>query len=159
MIKSIKFFAATFLGLFLLVVTAISCTKTTSVDDSGQTGGTFIKFKQNNISYNLSNPIITELTNTKIDAFQGADANLVGITLYMPLDASVGTHFMTDSPSDDETYGAYYVQGNSIDMLANAGIITITSITETTIAGTFSFSGLNGSATVEITNGSFIADR
>jgi len=44
-------------------------------------------------------------------------------------------------------------------MLANAGIITITSITENAIEGTFSFSGLNGSAIVEVTNGSFIAVR
>ena len=154
MMKSIKFFA-----LFLIGITVISCTKSTLVEDTIPTGGTFIKFNQSNMSYTLNNPIITDLSNTKIDAFQGSDASLVSITLYMPLDATIGTHFMTDDPSDDNTYGAYYIQGNNVDMLANAGIITITSITENAIEGTFSFSGLNGSAIVEVTNGSFIAVR
>lgn len=154
MMKSIKFFAICLIGL-----TVISCTKSTLSEDTIPTGGTFIKFQQSNMSYTLSNPIITDLSNTKIDAFQGSDASLVSITLYMPLNATIGTHFMTDSPSDDDSYGAYYVRGNNVDMLANAGIITISSITENAIEGTFSFSGLNGSAIVEVTNGSFIAGR
>jgi len=103
--KSIKFFA-----LFLIGITVISCTKSTLVEDTIPTGGTFIKFNQSNMSYTLNNPIITDLSNTKIDAFQGSDASLVSITLYMPLDATIGTHFMTDDPTDDNTYCAYYIQ-------------------------------------------------
>ena len=157
--RSIKFFAMRFLLITAFVFTTVSCSNSESPSlDGGVPQGLYIQFKSNGTQYTISDPITLDISNKKIDGLQGSGSDLVSITLYMPLDPTIGTHFMTDSPSDDQTYGAYFVKGNSVDILANAGIITITSITADYISGTFSFSGLNGSAVVEVTNGSFVAD-
>ncbi len=156
--RSIKFFAMRFLLMMVFVFTTISCSNTESPSLDGVPQGLYIQFKSNGTQYTISDPITIELTNKKIDGLQGADASLVSITLYMPLDPTIGTHFMTATPSDDDTYGGYFTLGNSVDIISNGGVITITSITSDFITGTFSFSGMNGSAVVEVTNGSFVAN-
>jgi len=157
--RSIKFFGLRFLLMVAFVFTTLSCSETDSPSLDVVPSGLYIKFKSNTIQYLIQNPITLDLSNKKIDGLQGAAASLVSITLYMPLNPTIGSHFMIDSPSDDSTYGAYFVLGNSVNVIANAGIITITSITADYISGTFSFSGLNGtSAVVEVTNGSFVAN-
>lgn len=156
--RSIKFFASRILMMTVFVFITVSCSNSESPTLDGVPQGLYIQFKSNGTQYTISDPITLELSNKKIDGLQGADANLVSITLYMPLDPTIGTHFMTNTPSDDETYGGYFTLGNSVNILSNPGIITITSITADYISGTFSFSGLNGSAVVEVTNGSFVAD-
>ena len=156
--KSIKFFALRFLLMVVFVFTTLSCSNSESPSLDGVPAGLYVQFKSNGTQYTLHDPVTLDLSNKKIDGLQGEGADLVSITLYMPLDPTIGTHFMTDSPSDNATYGAYFTLGNSVDIIANAGVITITSITADYISGTFSFSGLNGSAVVEVTNGSFVAD-
>ena len=156
--KSIKFFVSRLLVMMVFVFTALSCSDSESGLVDTTPSGLYIKFKSGSTQYLIQNPTTYDLSKKKIDGLQGSGSDLVSITLYMPLDPTIGTHFMTDSPSDDDTYGAYFVLGNSVDIIANAGIITITSITDQYISGTFSFSGLNGSAVVEVTNGSFVAD-
>jgi len=157
--RSIKFFALRFLLLIAFVFTTVSCSDSESPTLDGVPSGLFIKFRSGGTDYLIQNPTTFDLSNKKIDGLQGSGSDLVSITLYMPLDPTLGTHFMTDSPSDDDSYGAYFTLGNgTVDILSNAGIITITSITADQISGTFSFSGLNGSAVVEVTNGSFVAD-
>ena len=156
--KSITSFALKFLLMAAFVFTTFSCSNSESPSLDGTPAGLYIKFKSNGTQYIISDPTTMELTNKKIDGLQGADADLVSITLYMPLDPTIGTHFMTDSPSDDTTYGGYFTLGNSVDIISNGGVITITSVTADFITGTFSFSGMNGSAVVEVTNGSFVAN-
>lgn len=156
--KSSKYFVSRLLLMMVFVFTTISCSDSESGAVDTTPSGLYIKFKSGGTQYLIQNPTTFDLSNKKIDGLQGSGSDLVSITLYMPLDPTIGTHFMTDSPSDDDTYGAYFVKGNSVDIIANAGIITITSITADYISGTFSFSGLNGSAVVEVTNGSFVAD-
>ena len=157
--RYIKFFALRFLLMVAFVFTTLSCSNSESPSLDEVPSGLYIKFKSNGTQYLLHNPITLELSNKKIDGLEGSGSNLVSITLYMPLDPTIGTHFMIDSPSDNDTYGAYFTLGNgSVDIISNAGVITITSITADYISGTFSFSGMNGSAVVEVTNGSFTAD-
>lgn len=157
--RSIKLFASRILLMAVFVFITVSCSETDSPTLDGVPQGLYIQFKSNGTQYTISDPITIELSNKKIDGLQGADASLVSITLYMPLNPTVGTHFMTDTPSDDDSYGGYFTLGNnSVDIISNAGILTITSITDDFITGTFSFSGMNGSAVVEVTNGSFVAD-
>lgn len=157
---SIKCTVSKVLLLMVFFVLTISCTNSeTTVLTESQPQGLFIKFNSTGNQYVINNPLTINLTNKKIDALQGTNANLVNITLYMPLEPTIGTHFMTDTPSDDDSYGGYLVVGNSIDMLSNNGLITITRITDDEISGTFNFSGLNGTSTVEVSNGSFSADR
>jgi len=156
--KSISFFVSRFMLMMVFVFTTLSCSNSESGFVDTTPTGLYVQFRSGGSQYLIQNPTTLNLSNKKIDGLQGSGSDLVGITLYMPLDPTVGTHFMTDSPSDDSTYGAYFILGNSVDMIANAGILTITSITDQYITGTFSFSGLNGAGVVEVTNGSFTAD-
>lgn len=160
MIKSNSYFVSRLLMVLLIVMTTVSCenSETPSLSDATPQGP-HIKYRYNGTDYILADPITDNTTNKKIDAFDGIGNSLNSVTLYMPLDVAPGTYFITPNPSDDDSYGAYFVLGsNGIDILAESGIITITSVTPDTVQGTFSFSGMNGSVPVNVTHGSFSAD-
>lgn len=126
---------------------------------SSEGSGTFIKFTVNGQNYNYEPETISS-NKTLIQGYAGSDTTLKRISLWLPNDVSTGTYSVTDTPSDLDTYNAAYSsEGESINMDATSGTITITSITEDYIVGTFSFSGDNGGSTLTITNGQFKADR
>ncbi len=158
-------FAKTFLAVFFIALTAVSCSEDNSASTliNDDLGDVHLKYTYNNVEYGVINPLTYNLTNKKIDAINGSGSNLKRITLYMPLNPTVGTHFITADPSDDSTYGAYFVsQANNVDILADTGIMTITNVTDDYVKGTFNFSGPNGpggSVIVSVTSGSFLAER
>ena len=159
--KSILSFTKTFLAVLFIALTTVSCSEDEVIAFSpDELGELRINFKYNGTLYNISNPITFNTSNKTVDGEYGGGSDLKRITLFMPLNPTVGTHFVTEAPSDDTAYGAYFISAaGNVDILANAGLITITNVTDDYVKGTFSFSGLNGAATVQVTEGVFLADR
>ncbi len=160
--KSISSFAKTFLAVFFIAITSVSCSEDDVVQSLGfeELGELHMKFKFNGTVYSMQNPTTVNFTNKTVDAFQGGSGNRLGVTLFMPVYPTVGVHFVTATPSDDDTYGAYFIsEGNNIDILADQGIINITTVTDEYVKGTFYFSGPNGAATINITEGTFLANK
>lgn len=162
MTKSISNFVSRLAVVLLVVMTTVSCENTDSpelANDGNTPSGPHIKYKYNGNVYILPEPTTENTTNKKIDCFIGSGTTLNRVTLYMPLDVIPGTYFLTPNPSDDDTYGAYLIlASNGIDVLADSGIITITNVTDDIVEGTFQFTAMNGSQTVNITHGTFSAD-
>lgn len=160
--KSILSFTKTVVAVLFIAITFISCSEDEVVSLLGpeELGELRINFKYNGTTYNIADPITYNVGNKTVDGTFGAGASLKRITLFMPLNPTIGTHFMTEAPSDNTAYGAYFISSaGNVDILANGGLIKITTITDDYIKGTFSFTGLNGAATVEVTEGEFLADR
>jgi hypothetical protein len=152
--NTIKFFAASLLIVGLLFTLACS-----SDNDSNNSSDLFIKFTSGGTTYNNPDPeTINSLAKT-INYNTFLEDQPFQITLYMPLTPVLGTHDITDEPSNVESYGARYTNGvTDVEMTATSGIIDITEVTATLVKGTFSFSGSNGDGSiVEVTNGSFVA--
>lgn len=77
----------------------------------------------------------------------------------MPEEVTEGTYSFTDTPSQLDTFNASYSsEGEAVYIDATSGTITITSVTDDYVKGTFSFSGDNEGTTVNVTNGEFRAD-
>lgn len=158
--KAVTSFAKTFLAVFFMAMLSVSCSEDdvipTSIDDLGEVR---LNFKYNGVTY-TTDPTTFNLTNKTVDGIYGSGSNMKRITLFMPLTPTVGTHFVTADPSNDSAYGAYFISNsNSVDMLADSGLITITHVTDDYVKGTFYFSGPNGPVTVSVTEGEFLADR
>lgn len=152
MIRAIKFFAIT----LLLGFTLLSCSKDSASDETPEL---FINFKYNGLLYHLTNATTVNLGSKSIDAFDGTGVTLKRITLYMPINVTTGTFAITE-PFDNTAYGSYFIfEADSIDLVSTSGTMTITEITDNYIKGTFSFSGLNGTTPINVTNGSFTANR
>lgn len=86
--------------------------------------------------------------------------NIKMISLWMPLNIIEGTYDITDAPpSDTDAYTAEYDSDpDNINLDATEGTLTIISVTDNTIEGTFSFSGDDGNGNqISITNGEFLA--
>ncbi|WP_317245662.1 DUF6252 family protein [Flavobacterium amniphilum] len=119
----------------------------------------YLKFKVGGQSYNYEPQTLTS-SKTLVDGYTGNGNTLKRISLWMPNEVTTGTYSITDTPSNLDTYNASYSsEGESIYIDGTSGTITITSVTEDYVKGTFSFSGDNGGTTVNITNGEFKADR
>lgn len=159
--KAISSVAKIFLTVFFVSLTAVSC----SSDDIppltfNDIGELHMKFTYNGNDYSSDDPVTTTVGVRKyIDATYASGANLKTITIFMPDTPTVGTHFVT-APIEDDAYGAYFTSAiGSVDILADTGTITITSVTDDYVKGTFNFSGPNGSVSVAISNGSFLGDN
>lgn len=159
--KSITSLAKTFLAVLFIALTAVSC----SEDDvlpltlEEELGELRIDFKYNGASYHMANPITTNSTYKEVDAAIGSGTSYKRMTFLMPLNPTVGIHFI-GPPVDDNAYSVYYIsEGNNVDMLADSGTINITTVTDDYVKGTFTFSGPNGPVTVNVTEGVFLAER
>ncbi|MDP2159137.1 MAG: hypothetical protein Q8K02_01535 [Flavobacterium sp.] len=153
MTKKIKFFAIPLVVLLFSVFTGCS-----SDDSSNSNSSLFIKFTHNGIQYNFEDPFTTTSLSKNIRYFEGSDETFIDISLWMPLVSTTGTFNITDSPSDVSTYNASFTLGDDLDVDADSGTITITSVSSDYIQGTFSFSGTTFEGTpVSVTNGSFRA--
>lgn len=158
--KAISSFAKTFLAVFFIAATTISCSEDDipplAFDDLGEM---HMKFTYNGTVFNSYDPITTNLDRKTIDATYGTGAGERTITLVMPLEPTVGTHFF-EAPTDVDVYAAYFTSApGDVQILADSGTITITHVTSDYIKGTFNFSGPNGPVTVNITEGSFMAEK
>ncbi|MBD2766618.1 hypothetical protein IC235_01770 [Hymenobacter sp. BT664] len=76
--------------------------------------------------------------------------------IYLTLPKSVGTYPAPPSTSvDAATYRVSNSDGTTQDYKSTSGTIVVTSITDKTIVGTFTFTGSDGTVSKNVTNGKF----
>ena len=144
--------------LALVAVFTLSC----SSDDSAPANvpnndATYINFKVNGVQSNMPEPSTITTLMASISNSEDLGSEIRSIFLTIPVDATVGTHAITDAPPSDLTaYSALYSIGDvSVD--ATSGTMNITSIGEEYMEGTFSFTGEFEGTTYTITEGVFRA--
>jgi len=155
-LKKIMFFAIT---IFTLAMST-SCSSDDSKEDENENAETdFIKFKYKDKEYKYEASFSSSEA-INISGFEGIDNTYKNITLWLPLNATVGTHNVVfDSSNLTTTYQAnfsFMPEFNNAN--ATSGTITITKVTER-IEGTFNFSGTQGDKTFTVTEGSFSVER
>ena len=139
------------LTVFTLILTGCSS------DSEGSETEIYLKFKVNGQNYNFDPETLTSMKKL-VRGDQGGDNEYKSISLWMPEEVTEGTYSFSDTPSDLETFNASYSSaGEDIYIDATSGTITITSVTDDYVKGTFSFSGDNEGTTVNVTNGEFKA--
>jgi hypothetical protein len=117
----------------------------------------YIKFTVNGETYNFEPTTLGSLQKhiMGVDDFNDVE---VRISLWMPVNPTLGSHAITTDFSDlDTAYNAEVWLGDDT-IEGTSGTLTITEIDEEYIEGTFNFSGTNeNEQTIHITNGSFRA--
>ena len=154
------------LSYLLLVLFSLSFAACSSDDDSSGNGGNnqddelYIRFTVNGQSYDFEPATITSLQK-HIMGDEDVNDVYTRISLWMPVNPTLGSHAITDDfPSDDNLDTLYnaevWLGDDTIE--ATSGTLIITELDEEYIKGTFSFTGTNENGqTVTITNGSFRA--
>jgi hypothetical protein len=155
-LKRIMFFA---IAIFTLAMST-SCSSDDSKDDENENPTTdFIKFKYKEKEYTYESEF-TSSESINISGMEGIDDTYKKVSLWLPLNATVGTHNVVFDSSDlTTTYQAnfsFMPEFNNAN--ATSGTITITKVTER-IEGTFNFSGTQGDKTFTVTEGSFSVER
>jgi hypothetical protein len=156
-LKKIMFFAIT---IFTLAMST-SCSSDDSKEDEKENAETdFIKFKYKDKEYKYEASFSSSEA-INISGFEGIDNTYKNITLWLPLNATVGTHNVVYDLSDlTTTYQANFTFMPAISNgSATSGTIKITKFDAEGIEGTFNFSGTKGDETFTITEGSFSIDR
>lgn len=154
-LKKIMFFA---IAIFALALSS-SCNSDDSPKEN-QIESDFIKFKYKGTSYTFDTGYQTSLT-LDIIGSEGIDNAYKQIALWMPKDATVGSHSIVDDLSNMETtYQASFTFMPDINNVrATSGTINITVNDSKKLEGTFNFSGTKDGQTIEITEGSFSISR
>ncbi|HEY0091429.1 MAG TPA: hypothetical protein VGB43_02990 [Flavobacterium sp.] len=118
---------------------------------------TYIEFKINGTQVNMDEPgTITSLM-ASISATKDEGADIRAIVLTIPVDATEGTHTITDaSPSDLTAYSAHYSMGD-VSFNASSGTMVISDIGAEYMEGTFTFTGEYEGVTYNVTEGKFSA--
>lgn len=120
----------------------------------------FIKFKYKGTEYSFTPEYMTSAT-IHILGYQGIDDTYKKVSLWMPLDAKVGTYPVVKDLSQMET--TYQISFSFLPAINNAyatsGTIKITAINDDKIEGTFSFAGTQGDEAFEVTDGSFLFNK
>lgn len=133
-----------------------------SDDDSGvntEEVNYSMSFKVDAITYDDILPETTVNTKTEIYGYQGMMDSFTSVTVYLPLNATEGTHPIT-SENTAESYNANYTfAGGGINADATTGTITVTHITDTYLEGTFSFSVQGTGGVIEVKDGYFITEN
>ncbi|WP_300567919.1 hypothetical protein [Flavobacterium sp.] len=144
------------LSVSILMVTLTACSGSDSNDD---TPTTFIKFKVDGVAYNYEVETLTSLKKL-ITGRVGEGASYREVSLWMPVEPTVGAHTIVDDPSSaDDTYTAIYAPNFDNRYDATSGTVTITSIDDNYIKGTFSYTVDTGGTPIVISEGEFIADK
>ena len=143
-----------FLVLALATVVFLSCSSS-SDGGGGSSDSTFIKFKINGTASNMSEPSTVTSLNAAIFGSQDVGSDIRTLILRTPSTALAGTHDIVNvAPSVLDAYGVSYSFGD-ISFDATSGTMTITSIGEEYMTGTFSCSAVYEGVTYNITEGSF----
>lgn len=126
---------------------------------SGQQEENYIRFTVNGQSYDFEPSTLTSLSKLIMGVDNHNDIN-TRISLWMPLDANLGSHDITNQTTS-EYYNADVWLGDD-KYTSTSGTLTITEIVtedeDEYILGTFNFTGVNFTGeTVTVTNGSFRA--
>lgn len=96
-----------------------------------------------------------EATGSNTITIVAAKVDGTGITLAIPGTATVGTH---DLPSLSG-YAATYLMNPSTPLISTSGSIEIEAISDTQVSGKFSFNATDGTNSVVVTDGTFVANR
>jgi hypothetical protein len=139
----------------------------TNIEPKQFTNGVFVNIPyqvyvdtQNDIFYakvNGSEFVETEILTATINGVLGIGATNAGgqsITVGVNEDITPGTYSITGDTANDLVQATYKLD-DATSILANSGIVTITSITVDHIVGTFSFVANDGTTTYTITEGAF----
>lgn len=149
-----------FIALFSLTFVACSSDDNSPSGGNNTPDGLYLKFTADGVDYNFEPATLTSLQK-HIMGYTGTDEDHVRLSLWMPVEPTVGTHQLTDDfPTDDNLdthYSGFYYKGD-MTFDSTSGTITISTIDDEYITGTFSFTGTDFEGnTVAITNGSFKA--
>lgn len=149
-LKKIMFFA---IAVFALALSS-SCSSNDSDEDLTQND--FLKFKYEGKNYSFKPAVLTsESINIMIN--EGIDDNYKKLSLWMPLNPTVGSHPIVDDLSNLTT--TYQVSISFMPELNNVnakyGVVVITTNNDKKIEGTFSFTGVSDGKDFEVTEGSF----
>ena len=145
------------IAFVLVAIMGMSCS---SDDDAGSSSDEmYLRWTQGGTSYDIEDPATVSSLSTVITASQGTDASMRMLSLWMPNNATVGTHPIVHSNgSQIDVYSANLSIGSDVMVDSASGTITITSIDDEYIKGTFSFTGTDADGLpYTITNGSFRA--
>lgn len=154
-----KFFA---FFAFVSVIAFSSCSSSGDDGDEPQTifiqytaNGTSIQFSESEITTSTNFAQVLDITGEKLNGGQTEER----IRFFMNVDPSVGT-YQIDGLGPNKPYEVSYVSDMTGNMTTGMnGTLTISSIENNIIQGTFTITGGHGSpsTTVSITNGSFRA--
>lgn len=155
------------LKFIFLVVTFtlfISCSHSSSdeeiINPTPTPTANFINYSYLGVAYS-NVPDVFDGTKKEVRGSQGINLQYKKLSLWMPLNPTVGTHPIVYDPTNTNSYELHFVsQSEGLYLDVTSGTITITSVTTTTIEGTFNCTGLDGSSnSVAISNGSFKCKR
>ena len=157
-LKKIMFFA---IAIFTLAMST-SCSSDDSKDDENDDQPTtdFIQFKYKESDYTYESSLSSS-GNINISGSTGIDDTYQKVTLWLPLNPTVGSHNVVfDSLNLTTTYQASFsFKPELTNASATSGTINITKLTANRIEGTFSFSGTQGDQTFTVTQGRFSVER
>lgn len=153
-------------AIVLAVTTILSSCSSDSNGGGGNAAAGTIKAKAGNVNFTSMTQASYAMMQSGMLVIQGSDASGKAIQLMLMGVSEAGTYTISDtagisvigsytevnlSTFDSTTWAAPY------DGSGTVGTITISEITETTVKGTFSFTGKNqeGTDTKAVTNGSF----
>ena len=145
--------------IFTLLI-GIILSNCSSDDDSGTNNDTetFIRFNANGTDYDFSEPAIAQSANVSINGNQLTGGIITeNISIWLPIGFTTGTFQLTGDFGDPGDYKIFYdSQDIGIDGFApSVGELTLSSITNDFIEGSFSFSGTDNGISITVTNGTF----
>lgn len=145
--------------LSAIAVLALSLSFSCS-NDSDSSSKDYIQFKYNGKTYTFDTGYQTSLT-LDLTGYSGEGNTLKKIDLWLPVNATEGSHTIVHDLSNIETtYQADFTFMPEIEnMDATSGTINITTHDSKKIEGTFNFSGEVDGETIEITEGKFSVSR
>ncbi|MGL2966123.1 DUF6252 family protein [Flavobacterium sp. XGLA_31] len=152
------------IAILVLAITAtlmVNCSSSSSSGDSGETTF-YLKCKINGVQFTCTDPMVGNSLSKAITAISdNNDTHQETVSLWMPLGVTVGTHTITEEPSNVNSYGAGYSDfDNSISSQDASGSMTITEVNANVIKGTFSFTSPDGDGnTITVTEGTFRAEN
>ena len=142
---------------FLVLAVFASCS---SDDDSStpENQDTYIRFTANGTEYDFPTPAIAQSANVSINGNQSTNGVITeDISIWLPIGFTTGTFQLTGGFSEPGDYKVFY---DSVDIgiqsfAPTSGEVTISSITNDFIEGSFNFSGEQNGISITVTNGTF----
>ncbi|WP_166921275.1 DUF6252 family protein [Flavobacterium poyangense] len=154
-LKRIILFA---IAVLALVLSSFSCSD--EKEEEIVNAKEFIKFKYNEKSHSYEPELLSSL-NINLMGSEGRDDTYKKVSLWLPLNPTVGSHPVVYNLKEMETtYQATFSYNSEFNNAnAKSGTITITKVNADEIEGTFTFSGTQNDKTFTVTEGSFKVER
>ncbi|HEX9978949.1 MAG TPA: DUF6252 family protein [Flavobacterium sp.] len=148
-----------FASLILVIIAAATFSCSDDDNDNNDNDDLYVRFTQNNIDYDMDDPLTAGSFNMAINGDTGSGNDLRRMVLFIPFNPTEGTHEVENDLFDETAYGARYTIGEDVVAYATDGTITITDVNDEFVTGTFSFvmTDSETDATYTISEGSFRA--